>query len=1089
MNRTDADSPQLDPLATIAAIVSVNRNETPEKLPTERTDETLPETNDRSETILRDNEATLIEATIVEGSVVDREPGELTEGATMPGGAAARKAQRQALEVASQTSGVGSRHFDSTARYRSTKLHARGGLGAVYQAQDVELNRIVALKEILPDHADNPRLKEKFVFEAEVTGSLEHPGIVPVYGFGRYQDGQPYYAMRFIRGNSFRSAIASFHEENEDPSSRTFDRREFRRLLRRLIDACNAIDYAHTHGVLHRDIKPANIMLGEFGETLVVDWGLAKLMDRHRIGAETSVRRRLKRSGNATRESERSAVGTPMYMSPEQAQGNNDHLDGRTDVYSLGAVLFNIVSGQHPVEGDSTREIISKVRNGKIRGLEDAESAAPKALGSICRKAMAHDPEDRYATAGQLADDIDRWLNDAEVLAHVGREGAAERLGRLIRRNRSWTLSTAAALLLITIVAIASTVVIHGAKEKERIAKEDARTSKREAVRRYRASRETIDTWLEKGSDALQFFPGTRSVRNRLLEIAIDDYEKLSKQYSRDPELELERARALVRLGDLHQMQRSSYEARSQYSAALSLLKTGLEDDRLGGDYLTEIGNVHSRLGIAWAKEDPVRAERHFGRSVATLTSLVSERDNGQPRLYLAEAYIHQGGFYSRHGKMDQAVDSLVRGVDQYMSTEAVDAEIELEVGQAQDHLGRIHMEAGKFEEASRFFADALDSLIPLVETSPGHPDYIDALAAAYVFQASSFRARGMVRQQLKSLDSAVRYYRLLRKAMPDDPRFGERLAITLSASGLALYESGANGTAELRLLDSQALLEKMVQNYGNVIRFRENLAICRDALGLVYLDVKRDPDKAAKSLSLAHAYVSDQMNVGKRSPEAIERFASISGHFGRAAYRQGEMDVAGKRFGEAIASLQKLKQRERLPRHVAAAADLHSQFGWMLHDKEASQAREHFVSARDAWLDLAQNETANATHELAWLLATCPDDSIRDPAAAIVYAKQATILAPENMDYRTTLALAKLLAGHPAQSLAELNEMEAEHGPIDRIQFVRAMSEHAGGNENAAMWAFKEATDWMDKNRPYNFESGVLRRMAESRLENVDAF
>ena len=165
-------------------------------------------------------------------------------------------------------------------RFRILRPHARGGLGAVFVALDAELNREVALKQILDKHADDPVSRQRFVAEAEITGGLEHPGVVPVYGLGTDSVGRPYYAMRFIKGDSLKEAIARFHEDEalqKDPGRRSM---ELRKLLRRFTDVCNAIDYAHSRGVIHRDIKPANIIVGKYGETLVVDWGLAKAVGR-----------------------------------------------------------------------------------------------------------------------------------------------------------------------------------------------------------------------------------------------------------------------------------------------------------------------------------------------------------------------------------------------------------------------------------------------------------------------------------------------------------------------------------------------------------------------------------------------------------------------------------------------------------------------------------------------------------------------------------------------------------------------------------------------------------------------------------------
>jgi serine/threonine-protein kinase len=174
-------------------------------------------------------------------------------------------------------------HLDaasSSDRYHILRTHARGGLGEVFVALDQELRREVALKQIQEQFADHTASRTRFVREAEITGGLEHPGVVPVYGLGQYADGRPFYAMRFIRGDSFKDAIERFH--HAEGGRRPLDQRmlELRQLLGRFIAVCNTMAYAHSRGVVHRDLKPANVMLGSYGETLVVDWGLAKQFER-----------------------------------------------------------------------------------------------------------------------------------------------------------------------------------------------------------------------------------------------------------------------------------------------------------------------------------------------------------------------------------------------------------------------------------------------------------------------------------------------------------------------------------------------------------------------------------------------------------------------------------------------------------------------------------------------------------------------------------------------------------------------------------------------------------------------------------------
>ncbi len=261
-------------------------------------------------------------------------------------------------------------------RFRILRPHANGGLGAVFVALDGELHREVALKQILDRYADDPVSRARFLLEAEVTGGLEHPGIVPVYGLGTYGDGRPYYAMRFIRGDSLKDAIAAFHADpalKGDPGRRSL---ELRKLLRRFLDVCNAIEYAHQRGVLHRDLKPGNVMVGKYGETLVVDWGLAKAVGRSDPGAAVGERTLVPSSSSGSAETlPGSAIGTPAYMSPEQAAGDLDRLGPRSDVYSLGAMLYCLLTGKPPFEGDDLGALLRAVQKGDFSSPRSVDSS------------------------------------------------------------------------------------------------------------------------------------------------------------------------------------------------------------------------------------------------------------------------------------------------------------------------------------------------------------------------------------------------------------------------------------------------------------------------------------------------------------------------------------------------------------------------------------------------------------------------------------------------------------------------------------------------------------------------------------------
>jgi tetratricopeptide (TPR) repeat protein/tRNA A-37 threonylcarbamoyl transferase component Bud32 len=340
-------------------------------------------------------------------------------------------------------------------RFRLKRLHARGGLGEVFLAHDDALDRDVALKQIRSEHADHPNYRADFLREAHLTGLLEHPGVVPVYGLGTHPDGRPFYAMRFIEGETLRAAVGRFHSPGLPDAQRRVALRE---LLRRFIEVCNTLAFAHSRAIIHRDLKPDNVMLGKYGETLVVDWGLARRVGQQDGAASPAV----VAEGAGTVAGQ--VKGTPAYMAPEQAEGRAD-LGPACDVYGLGATLFFLLTGLPPVEESSIHLTLFQVQRGQIRRPRDLKRDVPPGLEAVCLKALALTPEDRYASAADLAQDIARWLADEPPLAY--KEPVGERLTRLARRYRSATAALGLALVGITLASVLALFFVNRARQAE----------------------------------------------------------------------------------------------------------------------------------------------------------------------------------------------------------------------------------------------------------------------------------------------------------------------------------------------------------------------------------------------------------------------------------------------------------------------------------------------------------------------------------------------------------------------------------------------------------------------------------------------
>ncbi|MEO8181143.1 MAG: serine/threonine-protein kinase, partial [Deltaproteobacteria bacterium] len=339
----------------------------------------------------------------------------------------------------------------------------RGGIGRVLLAMDQHLGREIAIKELLQDSQEgdrggvDPELMTRFLAEARITGQLEHPNIVPVYELGRRADGRLYYTMRMVRGETLSTALER---------ARTLPERLV--LLSHFAGLCHAIAYAHSRGVVHRDIKPDNVMIGEFGETIVLDWGIAKIQGEPDVPGA-----RQPRGVTVLGEtSHGDLVGTPLYMSPEQARGEVDQIDEASDVWSLGVVLYVLLCGRPPFLGQTTEEVVALVTEGRHVPVQRSEPLAPSELCAVVERALRVDKAERYPSVRELAADVAAFMSGARVRAYD--YSALELFRRFYRRHRAAAIVALVVLLSLIVVATELQRRILSARDRALLAERNA---------------------------------------------------------------------------------------------------------------------------------------------------------------------------------------------------------------------------------------------------------------------------------------------------------------------------------------------------------------------------------------------------------------------------------------------------------------------------------------------------------------------------------------------------------------------------------------------------------------------------------------
>lgn len=790
-------------------------------------------------------------------------------------------------------------------RFALMDLHASGGLGEVFKARDTELNREVAVKRIKSNFADDAGSRRRFLSEAQLTAKLDHPGVVPVFGLVNDVRGRPCYAMRFIRGETLKDEIDRYHNQGSGVRGQESEKTEkpdatgakteasglaatqrgvleavprsvaFRHLLSRFIATCQAIAYAHEKRIIHRDIKPANIMVGSFGETLVVDWGLAKSLDD---GADFDRMMRTAASSGLRHDPEATdlpshmtmagtAVGTPSYMAPEQAAGEIDKVGPRSDIYALGATLFVILTGKAPVTGKTTVDVLNRVRRGEYDPALKVNPDTPKPLDAIARKAMSLRPEDRYTSALELAADVEKWLSDEPVPCY--QDPFFEKLARWARRNPA-RVATGVSLLIAGVLAAGGIAwAIHiGEKgvRKERdnviLAQKDTKAALdlvTEEQGRTKAALDLVTAEKARTDEQRQQAVAARNIARERYEKAVASYNVLVKDIDK-------------RMMDLPGLQGLRKKLLEQATGGLQKLVDGAGEGQINADRTLvaayrQMGDVCQLIG------ETAKAHTNFQKAV-------------------------------------QQANWVCENAEKYGATPAETRDAERDLARSLDRLAGIYMQMGKSEDALREIEKAIVIFTALAQDLNDAEAQQD-LAAAIAQRAKILMTRGNTRKALEDCEKTLAARRTLFEAAPTDLERKRDLATSLDAlAGLQLQTGNTKGavTNAQRSLTVRQELAKQLPGRTDVTR---ELADAYARLGEVHLE-RAQMMKAKEAYEEGLKVLKDLVEQDEQSVNAKADLAAMYGRLGQVQLRTGDIEEALANTKEGMELAVNLQQTDR---------------------------------------------------------------------------------------------------------------------------------------------------------------------------------
>ena len=623
----------------------------------------------------------------------------------------------------------------------------RGGMGVVYRARQVLLNRPCALKMILTERSHDPNSVARFLYEAQADARLRHPNIVEIYSIGRFR-GRAYLELEYVDGGTLALKL----EGTPQPVAHAAE------MVQTL---ARAIEVAHRAGIVHRDLKPGNILLTRDGTPKITDFGLAKV-----LSTDSEITR------------SHSILGSPSYMAPEQAGGRSRQVGPFTDVYSLGVVLYEMLTGRPPFKAESLEETLELVRTADPVPPSRLRPRLPVDLETICLTCLRKEPSGRYPSAAALADDLERFRTGRAILAR--RPGIIERGLQWSRRNRA-EARLVGALVAVVVAAMVGLSALWARAERHRgLADQrrheaesnlaEANRQRVEAVRNLLKARAAVDEYLAHigGSAALRS-PALRPLRRELLHAALAFHRQFLSEQKGDPTLRAEMAAAQLRLARVNEELLDKPAAEAAYRAALAgyeeLASEHPEDDEV------QDGLAQGLFGLACCRLDAPEALEPLSRAIAIREKLASQPSSSpRPRLKLAEAYQALASRHGGAGENDEALRTLLkaREIAQGLARDfPADSSSRFSLGITLHELAALHRTLQRPRNALEFGQQALPLLRVAFLDTQLNPWYGAQLARACDDLGAIQLDLGQREEALRSYAEACRVRRRVAQANP----------------------------------------------------------------------------------------------------------------------------------------------------------------------------------------------------------------------------------------------------------------------------------------------------------------------------------